>query len=314
MSTDEERIPVHVFVVLTVGLITFGASALLIRAVNETSTAPALSVAFWRTVFGALVLVPYVLVRGRAEVRALHGRDWLFIAGAALLLSAHFITWITSLYYTSVASATVLVTTSPLFLAVLGFVVLGERYRWPLYGAVVIGVVGAALLALEGPTASASRPLLGNGLALGAALFMTLYLLIGRVVRQRISFIAYVFPLYALIALIVGGAVWVAGAPVWGLEGHVYGLCLLMALGPQLIGHGSFNYALRYVPAVMLGLLSLTEPIGATVGAYFLFGERPGAWGVAGMGVTLIAVALAVWFEQRGKRSVRRGEAVRGER
>ena len=278
-------------------------SALLIEYVGRTSNTPPLSVAFWRTAAGAVLLAPLALARSRREMWHLSRRDWLFIAAAAVLLSAHFVAWITSLYYTSVASATVLVTTSPIFLAVFGFLLLGERYGWALYASIGVGVVGAALLALEGPSPDASNPLLGNGLALGAALFMTFYLVIGRVVRQRLSFLAYLFPLYALIALLIGGAVWLTDAPLLGLEPHVYGLCLLMALGPQLLGHGSFNYALRYVPAVLLGLLSLTEPVGATVAAYFLFGERPGGSGIVGMAITLLAVALAVWFEHRRSRS-----------
>ncbi len=300
-----ERVPLHVWVLLGFGLAALASSALLIRFATDT---PPLSVAFWRTLSGAVLLAPFALARSRDEIRRLEKRDWGFIVLAALLLSGHFITWITSLYHTSVASATVLVSTSPIFLAVLGFVLLKERFKWPVYAAIVVGVVGAALLALEKPTALAPDPSYGNGLALSAALMMTLYLLVGRVVRQRLSFLAYVFPLYVLIAVIIGVCAWIAGQPFLGLGWKAYGLCLLMALGPQVLGHGSFNYALRYVPTVLLGLLTLIEPIGATVAAHFLFDERPGFWGLVGMAVTLGAVGLAVYFEHRGARRESRAE------
>lgn len=298
----EQRVPFRVVVVLALGLVAFASSAILIRYAKSFD-APPLAIAFWRTSLGALLLVPLALSSARGDLRRLTGRDWLFITGAALLLSAHFVTWILSLFYTSVASATVLVTTSPIFLALFGFLILRERYRWPLYGAIVVGVVGAVLLATEAPSRLAPDPVLGNSLALSAALFMTLYLIVGQVVRKRLSFLAYVFPLYALIAVFVGVAAWASGAQLLGLDGRVYLFCLLMALGPQLLGHGSFNYALRYVSAVMLGLLSLTEPIGATLAAYVLFGEAPGLAGAIGMAATLLAVAMAVWFEHRGRRT-----------
>lgn len=307
----EGRVPVRVFGALALGLVAFASSAILVRFARDLA-APALAVAFWRTSLGALLLAPFALTGGRADMRALTRRDWAFIAGAALLLSAHFVTWILSLYHTSVASASVLVTTSPIFLAVLGYVVLRERYRWPMYVAIGVGVAGALLLALEEPSLQAPNPGLGNALALSAALFMALYLVVGRVVRQRVSFLAYVFPLYALIALFVGVAALFSGESLFGLDPRIYGLCLLMAIGPQVIGHGSFNYALRYVPAVLLGLLSLAEPVGASVAAYLLFGELPGLAGSIGMAVTLAAVGGAVWFEHRGGRRKALVETIQG--
>ncbi len=297
----EERTPTHVWVILGFGLAAFASSAILIR---YATSAPPLSVAFWRTMAGAVLLAPFALARSTGEIRALTRRDWLFIGGAAILLSAHFMTWITSLYFTTVASATVLVTTSPIFLAIFGFLILRERYRWPLYAAIGVGVVGAGLLALQGPTRLAPDPAFGNALALSAAVLMTLYLIVGRVVRQRLSFLTYVFPLYTLIAIIIGVWAVATGQPLLGLDRNVYIVCLFMALGPQLLGHGSFNYALRYVSTVKLGLLTLTEPIGAAIGAYFLFGEDPGLLGVIGMVIILVAVGLAVWFEQRRARPV----------
>ena len=117
--------------------------------------------------------------------------------------------------------------------------------------------------------------------------------------RQHTAFLAYLFPLYAIAALTTLVAALIRGVPLmqpW----PILALCLLMALGPQLVGHGSLNYAVRYLPAALLGLLSLMEPIGASLFAYGLFGEVPPLLALVGMGIVLGAVAVAFTGRRSG--------------
>ena len=125
-----------------------------------------------------------------------------------------------------------------------------------------------------------------------------MYLLIGRAVRQRVDFLAYLLPLYAVAALTCLLVALVRGVAL-AQPPAILGLCLLMALGPQLLGHGSFNYAVRYLPAALLGLLSLTEPIVASLLALVLFGEQPAPLALAGM--ALVLASIAVVFGRRGR-------------
>ena len=292
--------PAVVYGLVALGILCFSASAILVRLADE---APGMTVAAWRTSFAVLLLAPFAVPRIGPEVRRFSKKDVLLILGAGVFLGFHFIAWIESLYYTSVASATVLVTSSPIFLAILGFVLLGERLSRRATLGIGLAVAGAALMGWGDASAAdadvARDALRGNALALGAALLVSLYLLIGRVVRQGTSWLAYVFPLYAVVALTVLAVALVRQVPLFGFSPVVYGLCALMALGPQLVGHGSFNYALRYVPAALLALLALLEPVLASVMAYGLFGERPGGFAVLGMVVILGAVTLAVWPGRR---------------
>ncbi len=291
--------PTAVYLVLALGVVSFAFSPILVRFADE---APGVAIAVWRTGFSVLLLAPVALKRIGPAVRRFTRRDVALIAGAGVFLGLHFILWITSLYHTSVASASVLVTMSPLFLAVLGYLLLGERLSARTTVAIVLAVGGAVLIGWGDAAGSspAPRPLLGNALALGAALLVSVYLLIGRVVRQRTDWLAYVFPLYAVAALTTLVVALLQQVPLFTYEPAFYGLCLLMALGPQIVGHGAFNYALQYFPAALVGMLALSEPVGASVLAYLLFDEVPGAWAVAGMVVVLIAVAGVVWFRRRG--------------
>ena len=120
-------------------------------------------------------------------------------------------------------------------------------------------------------------------------MLVALYLVIGRVVRRNVNWLAYVFPLFTIAALTILLIAFIRGVPLLGYEPKIYLLCAGMALFPQIIGHGSFNYGLRYFPTAWLGLVALTEPITAATAAYFLFGEVPGWLALVGMGLVMSA-------------------------
>ena len=283
--------PFRVYPILGLGLLAFTASPILVRFADA---APGLTLAVWRTVFAVIVLAPFALPKIGPELRRMSRREWGLIGVSGVLLGLHFITWIESLYHTTVASASVLVTTSPIFMAVLGFFFLGERVSVRVVVAIGMGVLGAALIGVGDVGGVASNPLWGNSLALTAAVFVSVYLLIGRVVRQRYSWLAYVFPLYTLVALTTLGVALALGVPLFGYGWEIYGLCVLMAVGPSITGHGSFNYAVRYFPVALLGLLGLLEPVGASLAAYVFFGEVPPGVAVAGMALVLVGVTAAM--------------------
>jgi len=293
-STSER--PVLLVPALVIGVASFAFSAILVRWAGE---APALTIAVWRTGLAALFLLPVAVPMAGAEMRRLTGREWGLIGAAGVVLGLHFVAFIESLFYTTVASATVLVTTSPIILAVLGYVVLGERLARRRQLAVGVGVAGALLLGWGDLGGEATRPLIGNALAVAAAVLVSIYLLIGRVVRRKRSWLAYLFPLYTVVALTTLVVAAVRGAPLLGFSATFYGLCALMALGPSLVGHGSFNYALRYLPAAVVGLLALIEPVGASILAYAFFAEQPGLLALVGMTLVLGSVAVALWPARR---------------
>ncbi len=241
------------------------------------------------------MLAPVALGARRGELAALSRRDWALALGSGVVLGLHFMAWIVSVQLTSIASAAVLVTSSPLFIAVLGTVFLRERPSRRTAAAIGVAVVGAALLGLsEGRSATAyPAPALGNAIALGAAVLVSVYLLLGRAVRQRASFVAYFWPVNAAAAATCIVGCLAAGAPL-ALPLPIAGLALAMGLGPGLLGHGSFANALGYLPAALLGLLGLTEPVIASAVAAVWFGEIPSAMGMVGMAIVLAAITAVV--------------------
>ena len=290
------RPPRAVAVAILVGLVSFGGSPLLIRYAGDT---PALAIAAWRTILVAGLLLPIAFVKRRDEIRDLPAREWALAVAAGVFLGVHFVSWIQSVQLTSVASSSVLVASSPVFIAILGAVFLREVPRHRTWIAIGVAVVGAALIGWgeSGPRETAlPNPALGNGLALLAALLVSVYLLIGRSVRQRTSVLTYFAILNAVAALTTLSVCLALGVEL-ALSPAVFGLCVLMALGPGLLGHGSFNLALAYYPAAFLGLLTLSEPVIASVGALILFREVPSPLAIAGGVIVLVAIATVVGAE-----------------
>jgi len=262
---------------LGIAVISFG--AILVRLTDV----PSLTVAAWRMVFASVVLVPIALKRG---VR-LSPRGLALAGGAGLLLALHFAAWIESVHLTTVASSTVLVNTHPIFVGVLMWA-LGERSDRALWEGIGLAVAGGVLigwgdLRLGGPE------LFGDMLALVGGIAAAGYLVVGRVMRQHGTLLPYITVAYgaaAVVLLIVSAG---AGAPALP-HGTNWLWIALLALGPQLIGHTSVNWALRRVAAPAVAVAVLGEPAAATLWAYLLFGEPVGL--VQGVGMLFILCGI----------------------
>ena len=294
MSDQDQRRPLKAYLVMAAGLAAISTSVVFIR---YAGSAPGEAVAVWRTVFGALLVAPWAAVNARDEISSFSGKEWGLIILSGAFLGLHFVTWISSLYFTSVASASALVALSPLFLAVLGFLILRERLTRGAWMAIFVATIGVAALGWvdRSPVGeAATNPLLGNGLALSAAAFVSVYLLVGRFVRQRRSWAAYVGPVYVVKALTTWIVSMINGVPLLVCGWEVYAICLAMAVVPHLMGHGSVNWSLKYLPAATVGLASLGVPVLSSLWGALFFGEIPSIPAMIAMGVILSSVLLAV--------------------
>lgn len=279
--------------VLTVGILAVSVSAVLIRLAQ--GDAPSLVIAAGRTSIASLLLLPFCLGWRRAELRRMSRTDWLLALLAGALLGVHFASWISSLAYTTVASSTVLVTTSPLWVGIASPFLLKERVSRPLIVGIGLALAGSSVIALwdVGSGAGGSRPLLGNFLALVGAWMAAAYLIIGRRLRTHLSLLTYTTVVYGAAALFLLLGVGVSGYSLLGYQPGTYGLLLLMALGPQLLGHSSFNWALAFLPASYVAVTLVSEPIGASLLAFFFFQEKPGVGTWIGGGLIILGLLVA---------------------
>lgn len=276
-------------VVLCAGILAISTSAVLARFAQES--APSLVIAAGRTTFASLILLPFCLSWRRAELWQMSRQDWGLALLSGGVLGIHFASWIASLEYTTVATSTVLVSTVPLWVGLAAPFVLQEAMSRPLKLGIGLALIGSAIIAFWGTGQEVrvgANPLLGNGLAVIGAVAAAIYFLIGRRLRQHLSLLSYATMVYGTSALFLLGMVAVQGESLGGYGWQTYGLLLLMALLPQLLGHSSFNWALGFLPASYVAVTVISEPIGATLLALFFFGEIPGVGTLIG-GVLILA-------------------------
>lgn len=246
-----------------------------------------------RLLVAALVLAPNwrAIIQSPPKPTAL---KWAIAAGLALAF--HFAAWITSLSYTAIAASTALVTTNPVWVALLGWFWLGEKPRRQALVGIAIALTGGLLIGLGDLTQlqGGSNPLLGDGLALLGAWAVSFYFLLGREAqRQGLGIHHYITIAYTVAAIVLFPLPFLVGATYADWPLVVYGYMLLMALLPQLVGHTSFNWALRWVPPTLVTLVILFEPVLASVLAYWLFAEIPSGQVLLGAVVLLVGVAIA---------------------
>ena len=284
--------PVNRALWMVVGVAAISTSPILIRV----AAMPALALAFWRCLAGAAVLAPFA---SRGRVGGLARADLARLAAAGVCLAAHFALWNASLGLTTVGAATTLVSMAPLFVG-LGSVFLGEApgpRGWAgivlaTAGAVVIGVGDAAGLG------GGSDAVLGDVLAFAGALAVAAYLLLGRVVRQRLPVSTYAASVYGVAAVVLLPACLLTGSSLGGYQAASWLALAGVVVGPQLLGHTVFNGLLATVSASVVAVALLLEPVIATLLAWWLFHELPGpAFWVGGP-----MVLAGVWLATTGSR------------
>ena len=286
------------YLALAVGMVAVSAAAILISFARQAGM-PAVAIAAWRLVLASLALAPFALARARTEYRSLAPRELALAMLAGLLLAMHFAFWISSLDYTSVMSSVVFVSTNPLFVAVASVLLLREPLRRGTVIGIGVAVAGGAIIGwldLANPTGESLR---GDLLALAGALAISGYLLIGRRLRKRISLVGYIGIVYSTAAVALVVLALAMGVPLLGYSWPAYAWVALLAAGPQLVGHTSYNFALKYLSATFITVTILAEPIGATLLAIPALGQCPPPLSLLGGALILIGIYLAAREETR---------------
>jgi drug/metabolite transporter (DMT)-like permease len=265
--------------------------------------------------FGTTVGFSMLLAAGRLSLAAIFLSPQLFywpwpdlsdrnlryalLAGGAL--AAHFSLWFTSLSYTSVAASTTLVTTTPIWSALISYVWLQQTLKPRTMLGMGIALMGSALIGWGEPTsAAASHPLLGNALALAAAWAVSLYFLWSQCAQAAgLHLHRYALIAYSTAAILLLPMPLLLGVPYTGWPRTLYLAIVLLALIPQLVGHTSLNWGVRWLSPTWVTLLVLAEPVAASLFALLLFGEVPALSVVVGGAIVLMGLTISLWPYQR---------------
>ncbi|HEX2991968.1 MAG TPA: DMT family transporter [Anaerolineales bacterium] len=273
-------------IALTTAILAVSTSSIFIRFAQED--APSLVIAALRLTFATLLLAPIVWSRHREELMSLTRNELLLGLVSGLFLAVHFATWISSLEFTSVASSVVFVSTGPLWVALLSPVFLGERLERSALLGLGIAILGGALIGMSDACrwdrglicpdlvqVMQGQTMWGNFLALAGAWTVSGYLIIGRKLRAKMSLLPYIFLVYGISATVLIFFMLASGESPSGYPVRTYGWIFLLAFFPQLIGHSTYNWVLRYIPATLVAIITLAEPLASAILAYMVLSEVP---------------------------------------
>lgn len=280
-------------------------AAMLIRLAAEASP---LVIGAYRLGIASAVVLPLALFTAPREVGALRRGELGLLLASGVCLALHFAFWITSLTYTSVASSVVLVTTTPLLLALLPVRWRGDPLTWQAVLGILLALAGTGAIAYA-DAGYAGGALLGDGLALLGAAAMAGHRLLGRRLLGRMSLRIYVAAIYPVAGIVLLAGALTSGEPLAGFSPATYGALALLALLPQLVGHSTLNWALRRLSAVAVSAAVMAEPVGAAALAALFLGELP-SWGVVIGGIAVLAGVYLTLVAERADRRITAPNAI----
>ena len=234
------------------------------------SNADPLAIAAWRLAFSLLIVGGFLVASGEwREWRRITGSELALASVAGVSLALHFWAWNASIHLTTIAASVTLVNLQPAVVAAISAVALREAPTKRQIFGIAVAIAGAFIVAAPdfqgGMSPVGNRPLLGNLLAVSAAVTAAIYYTLGRHLRRSLGIWAYVGIVYSAALLTLVVIALSRGTALGPQPPREMAIFAGLALGPMLLGHTGMNWALKYLPAYVVNLTVLGEPVGATL-------------------------------------------------
>ncbi|MBW6475313.1 MAG: DMT family transporter [Anaerolineaceae bacterium] len=294
------------------GIIAVSTASIFIRFAQ--GGAPSIVIAAIRLLTASLLITPIAFLKYKQKLFNISKRELGFLILSGLFLSIHFAAWITSLEYTSIASSVVIVTTTPLWVALFSPILLKEKNNATIWIGLFLAIVGSSLVALSNQCSFSFANLIqcesvglsfdrntlsGNFLALIGAWMAAGYMMVGRKVRSTLPLIKYIFFVYLFSAIFLLLIVVISGETLVGYSNLTYLWMLLLGLIPQLLGHSVFNWALGHLPAAFVSIALIGEPIGTILLAFIFLQETPNNLEYSGGLLILMGIFLVSFLSSK---------------
>ncbi len=279
------------YLALALGVLVVSTAAIIIRFAQKD--APSAVIAAWRLSTASILMAPWVLARHSRDLKKMGRREWIVVLVSGLMLSIHFTTWIESLEHTSVASSVLFVTTNPLWVALAAPFTVGDPWRRDTMIGLALAMAGGLVIGLGDAQGGLAGSVWGDFLALIGAMAGAAYLLFGRYRRDYMPLWLYLWLVYSTAAVLLVTFALITGHTLIGYPTETIMWMVLLALGPQMTGHSSLNYALGHLSATYVSLTILGEPVGSTILAALLLGEMPGTAHIIGGALVLAGISVA---------------------
>ncbi|MCY9662246.1 DMT family transporter [Paenibacillus chondroitinus] len=281
----------HPFILLAISILSVSISSIMIKFLDSPT-----SVAGMYRLFISVILMLAIVPWRRIRSLRMDRKEWGIVLLAGLFLGLHFLFWMESLVYTSVASSMVILSLQPLFVMIGSYLLFKEQVNRLMAGCLIVALLGSILIAW-GDIGISKAALIGDGLSLAGTLFVSVYLLAGQKISHKID-----ANVYSIIVFFIGGTVLLLynvmnHIPLTGYDSSEWTYFLLLAIIPTLFGQYIFNLLLKSVGATTVSVGIIGEPVLAIILAYLLLGEAISLFQFLGGMLTLFGMGMYFWFK-----------------
>jgi len=275
-----------IYIILAVGISIISFSGILIKVI----TAPVLIIAFYRMLLSSIFLTPLFFLKFKDSIKHFLNIKPILVG---FLLALHFYAWISAIQYTNLANAVIFIAIQPLFTLLLEFFFAKEDIRKGVITSVILALLGSVIISFSDFHIILTR-FYGDMLAVLAAFLAACYLFSGRSLRKKIKYVPYIYIVYTYCTFFLFIFVLISGHSFTGYSTINYSYIIILALGPTLIGHSILNLSIRYIPATIVSLAILGEPIITIFLAMFILNEKLTATTIVGGVLILFGLYRAI--------------------
>ncbi|WP_209940899.1 DMT family transporter [Paenibacillus sp. PvR133] len=289
MKINQSSLPFHPYILLLISILSVSISSIMIKS-SDTPTSVA---GMYRLYMSVLIMLPFVPWKMFRSLE-MNKKDWSTVFIAGLFLGLHFLFWMESLVYTSVASSMVILSLQPLFVMLGSYFMFRERANILTILCLIAALVGSIIIAW-GDIGISREALIGDGLSLLGTILVSAYMLAGQKVSHKIN-----ANVYSVIVFFIGGSVML----VYNMLNH-YSLIeydssdwmyfFLLAVIPTIFGQYIFNLLLKSMGATTVSVGIIGEPVLAIILAYLFLGEIISAFQFIGGIMTLFGMGMYFW-------------------
>ncbi|GAB6930263.1 DMT family transporter [Paenibacillus sp. JCM 10914] len=290
---NAERAPIPVAIPLFIGIIAISFSSIFVK----WSASPVSIQAMYRLVITFLFMLPFI-VRYRPVIKTIRRHEvWLLILSGTML-ALHFLLWMGSLQWTSVASSTIILALQPVFVMMGAYFWFKERTTLAAMGGMAIAFIGVFLLIGSTGLDGAEGHMTGDLMSLLGTVAVAAHMLLGQMLLRRLPSLLYSWLVFAVAALILALYNMMLQIPLTGYSAREWGIFALLAVIPTVFGHLLFNWLMKYASASTVSMSVLGEPVGASLLAFLLLNESMNSLQAAGGALVMLGLIL---FLRKGR-------------
>tara|TARA_B100000214_G_C23964696_1_gene627098 strand:- start:513 stop:1367 length:855 start_codon:yes stop_codon:yes gene_type:complete len=255
---------IRLYLILFLAMVSVSTTAIIIRYVP---TVPALTLAFWRMFLSAGFLWLYSY-RYNSKITK-KNKFRTLIAG--IFLGLHFSLFFIGVRNTSVASATLLANTGPLFTAMFSFFN-KEKLNRQVFIGLCFATFGVLIVQSTGLISNETTGW-GNFVSLLSGCSIAITYMFASDIRKKTENIVYGRSVFFFAAITIALIAFFSDVSLVAFTKKDVPWFVFLALVPSILGHNLLNYAIKFFPPTAIASVPMGEPIIASILSYILFFE-----------------------------------------